>query len=62
MSMDEIKSKPEEFNYVDITTKDCDGWLNLFIGDHVLTLVNNKYIANLIRAVAVKRKINFRSK
>jgi len=62
MSIDEIKSKPEEFNYVDITTKDCDGWLNLFIGDHVLTLVRNQHIADLIRAIATKRKINFRSK
>jgi len=39
-----------KLNYVNITAKDCDGWLNLFVGEHCLCLVNNAYLADHIRA------------
>ena len=46
-----------EFNYVDITTKGCEGWLNLFIDDECVALVKNEYIANKIRKIVKKKKL-----
>lgn len=43
------------FNYVNITTKGCEGWLNLFIDEHCIALVRNVYLANRIRALATER-------
>ena len=39
------------FSYVDITTKGCEGWLNLFWGDYCVALVNNVDIANQMRQI-----------
>ena len=38
-----------DFNYVNIKTKGCEGWLNLFFGEHVIALVNNVWLADKIR-------------
>ena len=43
------------FNYVNITTKGCEGWLNLFVDEHVIALVQNVYLANRIRDLATER-------
>lgn len=40
---------PMEFGYVNITTDGCEGWLNLFFGEHVVGLVNNVWLADRIR-------------
>jgi hypothetical protein len=45
------------FSYVNITTKGCEGWLNLFIDGYPIALVNNVFIANKIRARVPKQKI-----
>jgi hypothetical protein len=39
------------FSYVDVTTKGCEGWLNLFWGDHCVALVDNAVIADQMRKV-----------
>lgn len=39
----------DTFNYVNITTKGCEGWLNLFFDDHVIALVDNVCLADKIR-------------
>ena len=39
-----------KFQYVNIVTKGCKGWLNLFIGEHVLCMVDNVHLAALVRA------------
>lgn len=38
------------FSYVDISCGGCEGWLNLFWGDHCIALVNNVALANQMRA------------
>lgn len=38
------------FSYIDVVTKGCEGWLNLFFDDYCITLVNNVVLANKIRA------------
>lgn len=43
------------FNYVDITTKGCDGWLNLFFGEDIIALVRNVDLATRIRATTPRR-------
>jgi len=43
------------FNYVNIVTKGCEGWLNLFVDDHIIALVQDIYLANRIRALATER-------
>jgi hypothetical protein len=43
------------FNYVNITTKGCEGWLNLFLDDEIIALVQNNYIASRVRACATER-------
>ena len=42
--------------YVDITTPDCDKWLNLFLGEDCIALVDNQMIADRIRRIASERK------
>lgn len=37
------------FSYVDVTSPNCEGWLNLFWGDYCVALVNNAYIAEQMR-------------
>lgn len=44
------------FNYVDITTKGCEGWLNLFFGDEIVAMVRNKALASEIRKVTPPRQ------
>ena len=46
------------FSYVDITTKGCEGWLNLLWGDYPVALVDNVHIANQIREVVPLHKPN----
>lgn len=41
-----------EFKYVDIKTRGCAGWLNLFFGEYVIAMVNSPDLANEIRKVA----------
>ena len=43
------------FNYVDITTKGCEGWLNFFVDDQIIAMVRGGYLASRIRALATKR-------
>jgi len=43
------------FNYVDIATKGCEGWLNLFFGEHCVSMINDVDLANQIRSVTAKR-------
>jgi beta-glucosidase/6-phospho-beta-glucosidase/beta-galactosidase len=43
------------FSYVDITTKGCEGWLNLFFYDFPIALVNNVDLANKVRDVVPAR-------
>jgi len=40
----------EKFTYVNLVGKGCEGWLNLFIGEYVLCLVNNIELADKIRS------------
>ncbi len=42
-------------NYVNIVTKGCEGWLNLFVDDHVIAMVDNVYLADKIRAEIPER-------
>lgn len=37
------------FRYVDITTRGCDGWLNLFWDDHCIALIDNAELAAQMR-------------
>ena len=43
------------FSYVDIVGDKCNGWLNLFFGEHCIALVNNVKIANEMRRVIPKK-------
>lgn len=43
------------FNYVDVVGKGCEGWLNLFFGDHCIALVNNLCLADEIRKAVKPR-------
>lgn len=47
----------EGFNYVNITSKGCEGWLNLFHGDDILCLVRVIAIADEIRQSTPERVI-----
>lgn len=38
-----------KFSYVDIKTKGCEGWLNLFFEDHCIAMIDNVFLANRIR-------------
>ena len=42
--------KKKGFNYVDIVTSGCEGWINLFFDEHIIALVNNVYLATKIKA------------
>jgi hypothetical protein len=46
---------PMQFSYVDIKTKGCEGWLNLFFGDYCIALVDNIVIAKEIRKSILPR-------
>jgi len=51
-----------KFTYVNIASKGCEGWLNLFFGDHVIALVDNVWLANQIRAeIQEKNNQSFKS-
>ena len=43
------------FNYVNITTEGCEGWLNLFHNDDIVCLVRVVVIADEIRATTPER-------
>ncbi len=38
-----------KFTYVNITGKNCDGWLNLFFGEYHVVMVDDIELANSIR-------------
>jgi len=38
-----------KFNYVNITGKECKGWLNLFFGEYCVGMVNDIELADMIR-------------
>ena len=42
--------KKKGFNYVDIVTSGCKGWINLFFGEHVIALIDNVFLAEKIKA------------
>jgi len=48
-----------DFNYVNINTKGCEGWLNLFIDEYCIALVNDIEIADEIRKVAENKNNQF---
>lgn len=37
------------FSYVNIRTKGCEGWINLFFGEHCIALIDNREIADQIK-------------
>jgi len=43
------------FNYVDIKTQGCEGWLNLFFGEYCINCVNDIKIADEMRKVIPMR-------
>lgn len=38
-----------DFQYENITTKGCEGWINLFFGEHAIAMINNAWLADRIR-------------
>ena len=50
-----VMSVPWTYNYVDVVGKGCEGWLNLFFGDHFIGMVTNLELADEIRKVTPKR-------
>jgi len=47
--------KNNSFNYVNITTNGCEGWLNLFFGDECIAVITSVYLADKIRSEVPKR-------
>lgn len=45
------------FEYVNITCKWCDGWLNLFFNDVIIALIRDVNLADQIRKVAKEKVI-----
>lgn len=41
------------FKYVDITSKGCEGWINLFFGDQCICMISDPELAT-----AIKKSIN----
>jgi len=37
------------FRYVNIKTNGCEGWLNVFFGEHCIALVSNVWLADKVR-------------
>jgi len=46
------------FSYVDITTKGCDGWLNLFFDEFCIAMIDNVHIADEMRKTIERKKEN----
>lgn len=46
------------FNYVNVVYPEDCGWLNLFFGDSPLVLVNNRTMADAIRARVPMRNLS----
>ena len=44
-----------EFSYVDIVTKGCEGWLNLFFGDYAVACIYDVWLADKMREVLPKK-------
>lgn len=38
-----------KFTYVNIISKDCDGWLNLFFGNECIAMVDDPHVASMMR-------------
>jgi hypothetical protein len=53
--VDQQEEQPCRFSYVNITTKGCEGWLNLFFGEYCIALVRDIYIADQIRRFCDQR-------
>lgn len=45
------------FEYVNITCKGCEGWLNLFFNDVIIALIRDVNLADQIREVAKEKVI-----
>lgn len=57
-SKKELESNPvHHLNYVDVIGKGCEGWLNLFVGDYCICLVQDVDSANKIRSEVDKRRV-----
>lgn len=56
---DSKEEKESGFSYVDIATKGCEGWLNLFFYGEAIAMINNLFLADKIRReVRKKEKLN----
>lgn len=38
-----------KLSYINITTKGCEGWINLFVDNYIFACVDNPYIADKVR-------------
>jgi hypothetical protein len=56
--LNELDRVPDEFNYVDIVGKGCEGWINLFFGDVIITLIRDVDLANEIKIFTKRRNNN----
>ena len=45
------------FNYVDISCKGCEGWLNLFFNDACIALVRDLEVAEEMRKQVPRREL-----
>lgn len=54
----EDASDQTKFTYVDVVSPGCEGWLNLFFGDQIICLVDNKKVAEQMRLVLDEKQWN----
>lgn len=50
------ENEEENFNYVNITSTGCEGWLNLFFGERCVTLIRDVEMANKMRLLIAEKK------
>lgn len=43
------------FSYVNITTKGCEGWINLFFGEQIIAMISDVDLASEIKAETEER-------
>ena len=58
MSLDaelKIMAADMKFEYVEVVGKGCEGWINLFFGEHIVALIRNVWLADQIKSVTAKR-------
>ena len=51
-------SKQRGFNYVNVTSPGCKGWINLFHGNDILCLVDNVELADRIKKNVPERDLS----